>query len=219
MRTRQRPRRQVDKPFEPVGRVASQPVVHRLTSDLITAGNIGHRRPVEDFENSFQTLFHSIELHQHDGPPSGTGKRGRSPSKKEKPAQTRTPPSNRNRTTCKPGTGPDPKVSTRNRNHTVKHEPGQHSSPRVAPRRSRVNCGSASQVTPLVTCGNVFKTPWRWGESNPHAPICVVAGQMVFGLVRACFRSFPSMPFKSPGSRRTASNACHRVKPVSSKRA
>ena len=59
----------------------------------------------------------------------------------------------------------------------------------------------------------------RWGESNPHAPICVVADQVVFGLVRACFRSFPSMPFKSPGSRRTASNACHHVKPVSSKRA
>ena len=126
MRARQRPRRLVDKPLEPVGRVASQPVVNRLAGDLIAAGDIGDRRAVMDFENSFQTLFHNIELHQHDGPPPDKVNVGRSPSKKEKPAQTRTPPSKKNRDTCKPGTGPDPKVSTRNRNHTVKHEPGQH---------------------------------------------------------------------------------------------
>jgi hypothetical protein len=54
------------KPFEPFSSVVSQPVMHRLASDFITAGDIGHRRTVEDFENSFQTLFHSIELHQHE---------------------------------------------------------------------------------------------------------------------------------------------------------
>ena len=85
------------------------------------------------------------------------------------------------------------------------------------PLGGRGNQGVSSDFDVLCLLRGTIS--WRWGESNPHAPICVVAGQMVFGLVRACFRSFPSMPFKSPGSRRTASNACHRVKTVSSKRA
>lgn len=45
------------------------------------------------------------------------------------------------------------------------------SSPRVAPRQIRVNCDSASQVTPSLTCGNASKSLWRWGESNPHPSI------------------------------------------------
>ena len=46
-------------------------------------------------------------------------------------------PSNRNRDTCKPGTGPVSKVSTRNRNHTVKHEPAQHMQSPNAPSPER----------------------------------------------------------------------------------
>ena len=65
-------------------------IMHGLPGHFIAAGDIGDRRAIQDFENSFQTLFHSIELHQHDGPPPGLDERGRSPSKKEKPAQTRT---------------------------------------------------------------------------------------------------------------------------------
>ena len=65
------------------------------------------------------------------------------------------------------------------------------------------------------TCGNAFKTNVEVGESNPHGGFCVQAGQGVFPLLTACFWSFPSMPIVSPGSRRTASNACHRVKSVS----
>ncbi len=68
-------------------------------------------------------------------------------------------------------------------------------------------------------CLTRSKQRWRWGESNPLALICILAGQTVFHLVRGCLWSFPSMPFESPGSRRTASNACRRVKSVSSTRA
>ena len=47
----------------------------------------------------------------------------------------------------------------------------------------RVNCDSASQATLAVTCGNVFKARWRWGESNPRI-------RKSFSLVRThCPRS------------------------------
>ena len=39
---------------------------------------------------------------------------------------------------------------------------------RVAPRQIRVNYDSAPQIIPLLTCGNVFKTRWRWGSRTRH---------------------------------------------------
>ena len=60
MRTRQRPRRRVDESFETFSSVSWQPVVNRLTSDFIPAGDISDRCPVKDFQDSFQTLFHTL---------------------------------------------------------------------------------------------------------------------------------------------------------------
>ncbi len=55
----------------------------------------------------------------------------------------------------KPGTGPVTKVSTRNRNHTVKHEPGQHSTKRgMSSPGTRFTVGFRY---PLYTCSGVSR--------------------------------------------------------------
>ena len=41
----------------------------------------------------------------------------------------------------------------------------------VASRPFRALWASPPQVTPSLTCGNVFKTSWRWGESNPRPSV------------------------------------------------
>ena len=78
------------------------------------------------------------------------------------------------------------------------------SRPRVAPRQIRVNCNLQPQVTPSLTCGNVFKTRWRWGESNPHRGHLrhrrsehILPGQSTFSGVPVDAR-------RVPGSRKTA---------------
>ncbi len=61
------------------------------------------------------------------------------------------------------------------------HEPNQHMSSvavssvavvRVAPPQIRVNCDFDSKATLNVTCGNVFKTRWRWARV-PELIVCV----------------------------------------------
>ena len=62
-------------------------------------------------------------------------------------------------------------------------------------------------VLNAVTSGNTFV---EVGESKLHGGFCVKAGQGVFHLFRACFWSFPSIPFESPGK---PENCVKRVSP------
>ncbi len=67
MRTRQRPRRSIRQPRNPLGRVLPQAPMHRLTRHPETDRHIGHRRSiVQHLEHSLIALLHQPQLHQSD---------------------------------------------------------------------------------------------------------------------------------------------------------
>ena len=141
-------------------------------------------------------LFHSIELHQHDGPPTGPG----TPANQE-PDPTKE---------CQPSTGITLSIMRRNCTGTAHRfglsaapfprPPGRLSASHTPRDQRKCVCGGGGSRTRMPRFA-LLLVRWCLGWSEP-----------VSGRSRRCLSS-------PPGSRRTASNACHRVKPVSSKRA
>src|SRR6516165_11048067 len=128
MGTGLRARTAIGQPGQAVVAIAAQPVVDGLAGHAIADCDVGHRRPVEDFDDRLQALLHQTQLHQHRGPPSFL-RTWTSPAKKVAPARWWT-----SRHKCQAGTGasvaqvPDPRreVSGSYRSHGVKDEPDSH---------------------------------------------------------------------------------------------
>src|SRR6516225_11429374 len=70
MGTGLRARTAIGQPGQAVVAIAAQPVVDGLAGHAIADCDVGHRRPVEDFDDRLQALLHQTQLHQHRGPPS-----------------------------------------------------------------------------------------------------------------------------------------------------
>ena len=70
MRTRQRLRRPVHEPLQAVTGIPAKSVMHRLASNPEPASHLGHRRARMNIQHGLIALFHDIELHEHDGPPT-----------------------------------------------------------------------------------------------------------------------------------------------------
>ncbi len=115
--------------------------MHRLTRDPVPVSNLCHRHTItNNLQHRRMTLFHHSQHHQHNRPPPRETTGNKHPSQRRDPNKWRTAtnsptvthqpdqvsPTNRTRVTHQPE--PVPKVSPTYRNHTVKHEPEQHTS-------------------------------------------------------------------------------------------
>ncbi len=130
MRTRQRPRGPIRQPAQPasVG-IPAQPRVHRLTRHPIPTGHLGDRGPLlQDLQHRPIPLLHDTQLHQHTRlppPRSMIAAKGRSTARRRGTSTgvahlpERLSPTYRNRVH---------KLSPRNRNQGVQHEPESHTS-------------------------------------------------------------------------------------------
>ncbi len=58
--------RAVGQTGQTMGRVAAQPVVHRLAGHAVAPRHVDHGGPVEHFTDRLVTLLHQPQLHQHD---------------------------------------------------------------------------------------------------------------------------------------------------------
>ncbi len=104
MRTRQRPRRTIDKTGQTLGRVPAQPLMNRLSRHPVAAGHIGDRRPVvQHLEHCLISLFHDTQLHDHQHRPPRT-RRAHMPVTKKADRDRQAQVSASYRSHCRPAT-------------------------------------------------------------------------------------------------------------------
>ena len=159
---------------DPSRRVAAQPLVHRLTRNPVTAGHIGHRRPVvEHLQHSLIALLHHVQLHQHDSGLLRICRRQRPQRRRWPPAETRTPsvsqlpgplsPRNRGRV---------PELSASYRGHDVHYEPGPHTRASWSTWRWCSQTAACTRTQGASTPAEQAEIEWSWGNRTPvHQPM------------------------------------------------